>query len=84
MKKLALEFWTQFVTPSGEVRELVDPEGPATVRQLRRLNAVGALVIVEPGTAKPIVKGEACYAVSVAGEMEPVHGEAPNRWKFSS
>jgi hypothetical protein len=84
MKAMPLQFWTEFRTQSGELRELNDPEGPATPRQLRRLNETGCLVVVEPGTATPIVKGEACYAVSVAGETEPVDGQPPNRWSFSS
>jgi hypothetical protein len=82
VKVLALRFWTSFETPSGELRELKDPEGPATPRQLRRLNDMGCLVIVEPGQATPIRKGEAAYAVSLVRETEPVDGEPPKRWGF--
>jgi hypothetical protein len=83
MRALRLEFWSQFVTSDGEVRELKDPESPATYRQLSRLNYAGCLVIVEPGTAPSISKGEAAFAVSVARDAEPVDGQPP-RWGFSS
>jgi hypothetical protein len=83
MKALVLQFWTEFRTPSGELRELTDPEGPATPRQLRKLNASGCLVVVEPGTGKPITKGEAAYAVSLVPESEPLDGEPPKRWGFN-
>ena len=84
MNPLRLEFWTSFSGPDGEPRELKDPEGPATPRQLRRLNAAGALVVVEPGSAQPLRVGEAAFAVSVAGEAEPVDGQPPTRWRFSA
>jgi hypothetical protein len=84
MRKLALEFWTSFVTPSGEVRELKDPEGPASPRQLRRLNETGCLVVVEPGQAIPIRKGEAAYAVSLVGDAKPTDDQPPTRWRFSA
>jgi hypothetical protein len=82
MKLLRLEFWDSFTTPSGEVRELKDPEGPASPTQLRRLNETGCLVVVEPGHAKPIRKGEAAYAVSLVRETESVDGQPPKRWGF--
>ena len=44
MKGVSLQFWTEFRTSSGELRELKDPEGSATPRQLRRLNKTGCLV----------------------------------------
>jgi hypothetical protein len=84
MKILPLQFWTEFRTPSGEVRELKNPEALASPRQLRRLNAAGALVVVEPGSAQPLRVGEAAFAVSVAGEAEPVDGQPPTRWRFSA
>jgi hypothetical protein len=84
VKALALEFWTEFITPSGEVRELKDPESPATYRQLSRLNRAGCLVVVEPGTASPIAKGQAAYAVSLVRDMEPVDGQPSKSWGFSS
>jgi hypothetical protein len=84
MRPLRLQFWDSFVTADGERHELTEPEGPATPRQLRKLNASGCLVIVEPGTGKPIAKGEAAYAVSLIRETEPVDGEPPKRWGFTS
>jgi hypothetical protein len=84
MKILPLQFWTEFRTPSGELRELKEPEGPATPRQLRRLNDAGCLVVVEPGQATPIRKGEAAFAVSLVRDAEPVDGQPPPRWGFSS
>jgi hypothetical protein len=84
MNPLRLEFWTSFSGPDGEPRELKDPEGPATPRQLRRLNETGCLVVVEPGQATPIRKGEAAYAVSLVRETEPVDDQPPTRWRFSA
>ena len=83
-RRLTLEFWTFFTTSDGELRELKDPEEPATPRQLRRLNEAGCLVVVEPGQAIPIRKGEAAFAVSLVRDAEPVDGEPPPRWGFSS
>lgn len=82
MRILALELWTSFTTPNGELRELKDPEGPATPRQLRRLNEAGALVVVTPGEAKRIRKGEAAHAVSLVPEAKPTDGQAETDWGF--
>jgi hypothetical protein len=83
MNPLRLEFWTSFTTRDGELRELTDPEGPATPRQLRRLNDTGCLVVVEPGHAIPIRKGEAAFAVSLVGDAKPrTDGQPPSRWGF--
>ena len=82
MRALALELWTSFVTRDGEVRELKNPEGSATPRQLRRLNDAGALVVVEPGQAQPIRMGEAAYAVSLLSEREPATDPATEGWRF--
>lgn len=82
MKILPLQFWTEFHTPSGDVRQLRDPEALASPRQLRRLNAAGALLVVEPGSARPLLVGEAAFAVSVVRQTEPVDGEPPKRWGF--
>ena len=49
----------------GQVRELKEPDGPPTARQLLRLNALGALAVVEPGQLGPITKGEAAGALDV-------------------
>jgi hypothetical protein len=51
-------------------RELRDPTGAPTARQLLRLNHVGALALVEPGQVDPISKGEAAYALDVLGRKE--------------
>jgi hypothetical protein len=57
---------THFVDPrTSDVRELRDPDGPPTGRQLQRLNQAGALVVVEPGTAEPLTKAEAAWAVDL-------------------
>jgi hypothetical protein len=47
----------------GEWRELVNPGGPPTWRQLVKLNAAGRLELVRPGTAEPITKGECAAAL---------------------
>ena len=47
----------------GKVRVLNEPEGPATGRQLRRLNELGVLAVVEPGQVEPLTKGAAAYAI---------------------
>lgn len=62
---LTLERWTHFFTASGECRELVDPHEPATPRQLRRLNAAGCLIVVQPGDGRTLTKGEAAHAVAI-------------------
>jgi hypothetical protein len=58
---------TGFVHPrSGEWTELVDPDGPATPRQLRRLNADGKLELVGPGEAEPLTKAQAAGGIDDA------------------
>lgn len=47
----------------GEWRELCDPDGPPTGRQLLRLNRLGLLAIAEHAIAKPITKGEAAWLI---------------------
>jgi hypothetical protein len=57
----------RFVDPrSGIERELRDPDGPATRRQLLRLNAAGVIDLVQPGRAAPITKAEAAAAIDEA------------------
>jgi hypothetical protein len=56
---------------SFEWRELVDPDGPATPRQLARLNRAGALELVAPGRATPITKGEAAAAINDGDDEGP-------------
>lgn len=50
----------------GERRELIEPEGPPSPRQLAYLNRLGMLELTLPGHATPITKGEAAYAIRVA------------------
>ena len=50
---------TGFYADGGEWRELVEPDAPATARQLARLNRLGHLAIVTNGGAVPISKGVA-------------------------
>jgi hypothetical protein len=52
-------------------RELRDPDGPPTGRQLERLNRAGMLELVQPGEAQPITKGEAAAAIDDAGDERP-------------
>jgi hypothetical protein len=47
-----------------EWRELVEPDGEPTARQLLALNAAGCLELVWPGRAEPITKGEAAWAIA--------------------
>jgi hypothetical protein len=49
-----------------EWRELRDPDGPPTWRQVRALFRAGALKLVEPGAAEPITKAEAAAAIDAA------------------
>lgn len=65
---LTLERWTHFFLPSGEARELTNPDEPASPRQLRRLNAAGCLIVVQPGDGRTLTKGEAAHAVSLITE----------------
>lgn len=55
----------------GERRELKNPDGPATPRQLARLNSEGRLLLRdEPGD--PISKGEAAWAIEAEdSDVEP-------------
>ena len=55
----------------GHLRNLKEPDGPPTPRQLARLNYHGALVIVEPGQVDPITKSTAAGALDVLEEPEP-------------
>ena len=57
---------TGFYTESGEWRELVDPDGEATYRQLAALNRLGCLAIIVPGHAAVITKGVAAGVLSDA------------------
>ena len=49
---------------AGEVRELRDPDGSPSARQLLRLNRLGALLLVEAcDEVQPITKGDAAGAL---------------------
>ena len=54
--------------PTFAWRELRDPDGPATPRQLARLNREGRLELVARGEAEVISKGQAAFAIDDAGE----------------
>lgn len=47
----------------GTFRELKDPHGPPSLRQLAKLNHLGALALVEPGQARAITKADAAGAL---------------------
>lgn len=49
-------------------RELKDPDGPPTLRQLARLNYLGCLELVPAGVAEPITKAQAAAAIDDAGD----------------
>jgi hypothetical protein len=69
MRLLRLVRLTSFVdSRTGQRRELRDPDGLATQRQLWRLNALGMIAVVLPGDAKPLTVGEAAWAIDVAPE----------------
>jgi hypothetical protein len=51
---------TRFVH-EDEVRELVEPDGRPTGRQLMKLNALGYVAVVEPGQVEPLTKGGAAW-----------------------
>jgi hypothetical protein len=57
---------TGFVDASGEWRELRDPDGPPTARQLVALHRAGALTLSGPGTRVPFAKGEAAVVIDEA------------------
>lgn len=52
--------------PSGTWRELRNPDGPPTGRQLLRLNHEGQLNLADPGQVMPITKAEAAAALDDA------------------
>lgn len=71
MRLLHLGFVSVFFDRrSGEWRDLVEPEGLATSRQLYWLNAHGLLAVVEPGQVEPLSKGVAAYAIDFAERGE--------------
>jgi hypothetical protein len=64
VRLLELGFNTAFVF-DGERRELSEPDGLPTGRQLMKLNALGLLAAVEP-RQKPLTKGEAAWLLDEA------------------
>ena len=69
MRLLALRTLATFIDRrSGQVRELEEPDGLATHRQLHLLNRRGLLIVIEHGQATPLTKGEAAYAIDVTTE----------------
>jgi hypothetical protein len=58
-------FWFE-----GAWRELKDPDGPPSGRQLQFLCAHGCLEIIEPGTAAPLTKGECAAAINTVKAIE--------------
>jgi hypothetical protein len=60
---------TEFVDPrSGELRALLNANGPPTSHQLVALHRAGALALTEPGYGESFTKAEAAYAVDRAIE----------------
>lgn len=57
---------TGYYDDNGEWRELVEPDAPATARQLARLNRLGYLAIVINGRPGPITKGVAAAVLDDA------------------
>jgi hypothetical protein len=53
-------------TFGGERRELINPDGSPTARQLLKLNALGLLAAVEPGQVEPLTKAEAAWVLDRA------------------
>jgi len=61
-------FVTSYRHQSGDVRELIEPDGQPTGRQLLKLNRLGALALVEPGQVEPVQKGTAAAAIDAMRE----------------
>lgn len=53
-----------FFTADREWRELRDADSPPSGAQLRRLNALGMLELVNPAQAVPLTKAEASGAIA--------------------
>ena len=70
LKPLKAQFVTAYFHESGEIRELIEPDGHPTGRQLLKLNRLGALALVEPGQGEPIQKGTAAAAIDVLTRRE--------------
>jgi hypothetical protein len=59
-------FWHEDADGVVEWRELLNPDGAPTGRQLLKLNVLGMLELVGSGEAKPVSKGEAAAALDQA------------------
>lgn len=70
LRPLRCGFLTEFFS-AGERRELRDPNGSPTARQLLRLNHLGALAVVEPGQLPPVTKGSAAAALDLLTDEAP-------------
>jgi hypothetical protein len=57
---------TGFIDGRGAWRELRDPDGPPTARQLVALHRAGALTLAVPGTGVRFSKGRAAVAIDEA------------------
>lgn len=55
----------------GDRRELVDPDGPPTARQLELLNRAGAIALVEPGQLEPLTASDASGAIEAVLALLP-------------
>jgi len=63
IRALDAGFVTAYFHESGAIRELIEPAGQPTGRQLLKLKYLGALALVEPGQVEPISKGKAAGAI---------------------
>jgi hypothetical protein len=68
VRRLAYQPLEQFVV-DGELREVKEPDGKPTTRQFAMLNALGCLVVVEPGSAAPLTRAAAAGAISAASRL---------------
>ena len=72
LKRLQTRSVTSFVSPTGEVRELRDPLGLASPRQLWRLNQAGLLALVQR-RPRSISKAQAAGAIDYAERQRARH-----------
>lgn len=70
LRLLEAGFVTSYRHQSCDVRELIEPAGQPTGRQLLKLNRLGGLALVEPGQVEPIQKGTAAAAIDVLTRRE--------------
>jgi hypothetical protein len=71
VQRLPLRRVTGFWAKNGEWRDLQDPDGPPTPRQLLALWHAGALVITRtPDPCNQFAKSEAAWAIDWATDRE--------------